>query len=45
MTDITPFNINIHQVELDDLRIRLKNARWPSQVQGVGWERVSRWTT
>jgi pimeloyl-ACP methyl ester carboxylesterase len=36
---ITPFTINIPQAELDDLKTRLHNTRWPVQLAGAGWER------
>lgn len=37
MTDnnaLTPFSINIHQSDIDDLRDRLARARWPHPVPG-----------
>ncbi|OLF12926.1 epoxide hydrolase [Actinophytocola xinjiangensis] len=34
-----PFQINIPQVQLDDLRQRLANTRWPAELSGFGWER------
>jgi pimeloyl-ACP methyl ester carboxylesterase len=37
--DIRPFRINIPQTELDDLKARLANTRWPDELQGVGWSR------
>ncbi len=37
--EIKPFKVNIPQVELDDLRRRLHDTRWPDEVQGIGWER------
>ena len=36
---ITPFTINIPQAELDDLKTRLSNTRWPVQLAGASWER------
>ncbi|MGO4614907.1 epoxide hydrolase family protein [Nocardia sp. 2YAB30] len=35
--DITPFRINVPQVQLDDLHRRLEETRWPDGVTGVGW--------
>jgi len=37
--DIRPFRIDIPQSELDDLRARLSNVRWPDDLPGVGWSR------
>ncbi|GAA4210698.1 epoxide hydrolase [Streptosporangium oxazolinicum] len=37
--DIRPFRIDIPQAELDDLRARLANTRWPDELPGVGWSR------
>ena len=34
-----PFHIAIPQSDLDDLRDRLANTRWPSQLPGEGWRR------
>lgn len=34
---IIPFHIEIPQVELDDLRSRLLNTRWPDELSDVGW--------
>lgn len=39
MSEIRPFSIDIPQSQLDDLRRRLAEVRWPYQVEGVGWER------
>jgi pimeloyl-ACP methyl ester carboxylesterase len=36
---MTPFRIDIPQADLDDLRDRLTNARWPRQLPGDGWSR------
>ncbi|WP_132116296.1 epoxide hydrolase family protein [Actinocrispum wychmicini] len=36
---IRPFRIEIPQSDLDDLRARLGNARWPGQLPGDGWSR------
>jgi pimeloyl-ACP methyl ester carboxylesterase len=37
--EITPFRIEIPQAEMDDLRERLADTRWPSELEGVGWSR------
>lgn len=37
--EIRPFRIDIPQAELDDLRRRLEQTRWPAEVPGAGWER------
>src|SRR5579859_6276441 len=34
---IQPFNVNIPQTTLDDLRERLAHARWTDEVEGAGW--------
>jgi epoxide hydrolase len=34
---IQPFQINILQTTLDDLRQRLAQTRWPDEVEGSGW--------
>ncbi|MEV0611928.1 epoxide hydrolase family protein [Nonomuraea sp. NPDC050404] len=36
--DITPFHLDIPQSELDDLNQRLRSARWPDELPGVGWD-------
>ncbi|GAA2897612.1 epoxide hydrolase [Streptosporangium fragile] len=36
---IRPFRIDIPQAQLDDLRARLANTRWPDELPGVGWSR------
>ena len=33
----TPFTIDVPQSDLDDLRHRLDIARFPDQLEGVGW--------
>jgi epoxide hydrolase len=38
-TTIQPFRIEIPQAEVDDLKARVRHARWPLQPDGVGWER------
>lgn len=36
--EITPFRIEIPQTDVDDLRSRLNNVRWPEEdLPGVGW--------
>lgn len=37
--DMNEFRIEIPQSDLDDLRARLTNTRWPSQLPGDGWNR------
>jgi pimeloyl-ACP methyl ester carboxylesterase len=37
-SEITPFRINVPQAQLDDLRARLANTRWPDQPAGTGWQ-------
>ena len=34
---IRPFAINIREEQLEDLRSRLRAARWPKPVKGAGW--------
>ena len=34
---ITPFSVDIPQSELDDLKTRLKNTRWPDEIEGSHW--------
>jgi pimeloyl-ACP methyl ester carboxylesterase len=34
-----PFQIEIPQADLDDLRHRIAATRWPDELPGVGWER------
>jgi pimeloyl-ACP methyl ester carboxylesterase len=36
---IRPFRIDIPQADLDDLRDRLANTRWPDEIPGLGWSR------
>ncbi|WP_020578761.1 epoxide hydrolase family protein [Actinopolymorpha alba] len=36
--EITPFQIEIPQDRLDDLRQRLAQTRWPDELPGVAWE-------
>lgn len=35
---VRPFQINVPQTELDDLRKRLARTRWPDEVDGAGWD-------
>ena len=35
---IKPYKINADEKILDDLKMRLKNTRWPGPVEGIGWE-------
>ncbi|HEV2886393.1 MAG TPA: epoxide hydrolase [Jatrophihabitans sp.] len=34
-----PFRIEIPEADLEDLRSRLENTRWPDELSNVGWER------
>jgi pimeloyl-ACP methyl ester carboxylesterase len=34
----TPFQVNVPQSTLDDLRDRLSRTRWPDEVGGAGWD-------
>jgi len=36
---IRPFRIDIPEHEVDDLRRRLTEARWPRDLDGTGWDR------
>ena len=38
-TAIRPFRIDVPQADLDDLRDRLHQTRWPDELPGVGWTR------
>lgn len=38
MPEITPFTVEISDAALEDLRRRLKQARWPDQIPGAGWD-------
>jgi pimeloyl-ACP methyl ester carboxylesterase len=33
-----PFTVNIPDSEIDDLRNRIKNNRWPDEIQNSGWQ-------
>ena len=37
MSDISPFKIEVSNEEIDDLKARLKNTRWPEQATLSGW--------
>jgi hypothetical protein len=37
--DIRPFRIEVLQAHLDDLHRRLRDTRWPNEVDDDGWER------
>lgn len=37
MKHVTEFKINIAQSDLDDLKARLKNIRWPGEREGSAW--------
>lgn len=34
-----PFRIHIADDVLNDLRARLRNARWPDQIPDIGWKK------
>ncbi len=36
---VRPFRIDVPDADLDDLRERLAETRWPTQLSDVGWER------
>ena len=36
-SEILPFRVDVPQAELDDLRARLANTRWPDQPADAGW--------
>lgn len=36
---IRPYRIEIPQAGIDDLKERLANTRWPTELPGAGWER------
>jgi pimeloyl-ACP methyl ester carboxylesterase len=36
--EVEPFRIHVADEVLNDLRARLRNARWPDQIPGIGWE-------
>ncbi len=35
---LEPFRIAIPDADIDDLRTRLRNTRWPDEVDGAGWD-------
>src|ERR1700722_6235267 len=37
MKKLQPFKIDIPQGVLDDLQVRLRNTRWPAEINGSGW--------
>jgi epoxide hydrolase len=37
--EIRPFRIDIPQADLDELKQRLANTRWPDELPDVGWSR------
>lgn len=37
-TDITPFTVDIPKSELDNLKERLRQARWPDEETSPGWD-------
>jgi pimeloyl-ACP methyl ester carboxylesterase len=55
MKNVIEFKVNIPQSDIDDLKARLKNTRWPGEEEGSGWnfgtseaylkKLVAHWTT
>jgi pimeloyl-ACP methyl ester carboxylesterase len=37
--EIKPFRIEIPEADLEDLKERLADTRWPTELEGVGWSR------
>jgi microsomal epoxide hydrolase len=37
MSELTPFQVDVPEAVLDDLRDRLARTRWPDQIPGSGW--------
>lgn len=35
---IAPFTINVPEEDIDDLKHRLANTRWPDEIPGTGWD-------
>ncbi len=35
--EVWPYAVNVPQVELDDLHVRLARTRWPDDIPGTGW--------
>ena len=35
---VQPFEINIEPTVLDDLRDRLRDTRWPDEIDSAGWD-------
>ena len=35
---IEPFDVQVPDAVLDDLRDRLARTRWPDQIEGAGWD-------
>src|SRR5687768_430342 len=38
MAELEPFRIDIPDADVEDLRTRLRNTRWPDEVDGAGWD-------
>jgi pimeloyl-ACP methyl ester carboxylesterase len=34
---LSPFRIDVRQIDLDDLHLSLSRTRWPDELPGVGW--------
>jgi pimeloyl-ACP methyl ester carboxylesterase len=35
---IAPFTLDVPEAQLDDLRRRLSNTRWPAEIDGAAWD-------
>jgi pimeloyl-ACP methyl ester carboxylesterase len=35
---LEPFRIAIPDADIEDLRTRLRNTRWPDEIEGAGWD-------
>lgn len=38
MTRPKKLTVRVKDEEIDDLKARLRQTRWPDQLEGVGWE-------
>ena len=38
MTDITPFQVNVPESQLEDLKARLALAKFPDELESAGWD-------
>jgi pimeloyl-ACP methyl ester carboxylesterase len=37
VAEVESFRIHVAEEVLEDLRVRLRNTRWPDQIPGIGW--------